>query len=101
MKSAMNTTIDLMSVVSGTSTNTEGLTLFTRLSNEINAGHQIKLSLSAATAMSSSFMNSSFGELVDKYGIEKVREAIRLINYTPSHAQHIKSYLDMVASYKK
>lgn len=90
-----------MDVVNGTSTNSEGFTLFALLSKEIEAGHKIKLSLSSATAMSSSFMNSSFGELVDKYGIGKIKDYISLINYAPSHAQHIKSYLEMVASYKK
>lgn len=90
-----------MEVVHGTSTNAEGFTLYSILVKEIEAGRKIKLSLSAATAMSSSFMNSSFGELIDKYGISKVKEYISLINYTPSYAQHVKSYFDMIGSYKR
>ncbi len=95
----MDTIITLMDCVSGTSTNVEGYTLFTLLSKEIEKNNIVKLSLKDSTPMSSSFMNSSFGELVDKYGLDKFRDHVRLINYTPSHAERIQKYIQMLRSH--
>jgi len=92
----MDSIIKIMDVVSGTSTNIEGCSLYTVLSKEIEKGNIVKLSLHESTPMSSSFMNSSFGELVDKYGIDKFKAHIRLINYLPSHAERIQQYLKML-----
>lgn len=94
----MNTRIlRVMDCVGGTSTNTEGLKLFYSISNVINNGEAVKLSLDGCTPMSSSFMNSSFGELVDKYGIQKVKENLSLVDFKPSQAKEIKNYLDIVS----
>lgn len=93
----MDITINLMDSVSGTSTNMEGCTLFAVISKELESNNTIRLSLKDATPMSSSFMNSSFGELVDRFGMETFKNNIRLINYTPSQAEYIKHYLTMVS----
>ena len=85
-----------MDKVNGTSTNIEGLTLYAILSREIESGNIIKLSLKESTPMSSSFLNSSFGELVDRYGMNVLKKHIRLINYTTSQAEYIKKYLSML-----
>lgn len=95
----MDITIKLMDHVAGTSTNAEGYSLYIVLSNEIGKGSLIKLSLEGATPMSSSFLNSSFGDLVDQFGIDKVKSSIRLINYQRSEAERIQKYLKMVASH--
>jgi hypothetical protein len=92
----MDCIINLMDKVNGTSTNIEGLTLYAILSREIESGNIIKLSLKESTPMSSSFLNSSFGELVDRYGLDVFKKHIRLINYTTSQAEYIKKYLSML-----
>lgn len=92
----MDVTIKLMDCVTGTSGNIEGYKLFTVLSKEIDMDNNIILSLQNSTPMSSSFLNSSFGELVDKYGLDIFKTKIKLINYTKSQAEYIKRYLLML-----
>lgn len=92
------TTIKLMDAVKGTSTNADGLTLFILMDKAFSNDEIVKLSLENATPFASSFLNSSFGELVDKYGIEKIRENVRLTKYTRSRAMNIKEYLDKLVA---
>lgn len=94
-------TIKLMDCVSGTSTNNEGLGLFIAISRAFKAREIVKLSLEGSTSMSSSFMNSSFGELVEEFGVDIVRKQLRLIDYKPSQAEQIKKYLEVISSYAK
>lgn len=93
------TIIELMNVVNGTLLNEDGHSLFLEIVREFDNGNSVMLSLKDSTPMTTSFMNSSFGELVDKYGIEKLRSNLAIINFRPSHAQHIKSYLDNMKEY--
>ena len=86
--------INLNDVVNGTSTNNEGAELYAALAPHLAAGTVVRLSLRGATAMSSSFLNSSFGDLIDHYGIAALRRSLKLVDYVPSHAAIIKKYVD-------
>lgn len=98
----MNTNaIKLMDCVSGTSTNAEGYGLFLALSNAFRDDETVKLSLEGCTPMSSSFMNSSFGELVEELGIDMIKKQLRLVDFKPSQAQQIKEYLAIISTYYK
>jgi hypothetical protein len=93
----MNTrTIKLMDCVHGTSTNNDGFELFIKISKVFDAGDILKLSLEGSTSMSSSFLNSSFGELVDRYGMDTIKRQLRLVNFKPSQAEEIKKYLEIM-----
>lgn len=94
----MKKTIELMNVVNGTFLNEDGHVLFMEISKEFDNGNIVLLSLDNSTPMTSSFMNSSFGALEEKYGLEKLRSSLGLINFRPSHAQHIKNYIDSLKS---
>ncbi|MEO6883122.1 MAG: DUF4325 domain-containing protein [Bacteroidia bacterium] len=85
--------INLMDTVAGTATTTEGLALYLAMSKAMDTGKNVKLSLKDCTPLSSSFLNSTFGELYDRYGYDKIKERVVLINYFPSHAMAIKKYL--------
>lgn len=89
--------INLMDCINGTSTNKDGYNLYNLLKLPMESGKKIQLSFKDCTPMSSSFMNSAFGELIDTLGFEKVKSSLSLINYTPSMANKIKSYMQMVA----
>lgn len=91
-------TVSLDSIVDGTFTNSEGNKLFTALSPYVSAGQVVRLSLRDATPMSSSFLNSSIGELIEQYGLAALRHSLKLTDYLPSHAAAIKQYIDAVAS---
>ena len=87
-------TLPLMAIVSGTSTNTEGDVLYGALSPYVRSGQVVRLSLHDATPMATSFLNTSFGQLIDAYGLAAVRASVRLVQFVPSHAQRLKDYLD-------
>ncbi len=82
-----------MDIVPGTSTNIDGLPLFLELSKLFSEGYSIRLDLKGLTPMSTSFLNSSFGELADKYGYEIIKKHLVLFNYKKSDAMQIKNYL--------
>lgn len=87
-------TIFLNDVVSGTFTNTEGAKLFAALAPYLAAVVPVRLSLRGASPMSSSFLNSSIGDLIDCYGVAALRRSLKLVDYVPSHAAVIKKYVD-------
>ena len=94
MSHSLPDTLVLTSSVAGTSTNAEGDKLFAALAPYVAAGKVVRLSLLHASPMSTSFLNSSFGELIDEFGIAAVRASLKLIDYLPSHAGIIKNYID-------
>lgn len=87
-------TIFLDDVVSGTFTNAEGAKLYAALAPYLAAGTLVRLSLRGTSPMSSSFLNSSIGDLIDCYGIAALRGSLKLVDYVPSHAAVIKKYVD-------
>lgn len=87
-------TILLEDVVSGTFTNGEGVKLYVALAPYLAAGRPVRLSLRGASPMSSSFLNSSIGDLIDNYGVAALRCSLKLVDYVPSHAAVIKKYVD-------
>ena len=90
-------TIRLMDIVSGTSTNAEGLILFNVMNNLLLNNQNVRLSLEGATPFSTSFLNSSIGSLVDKYGIENVRKKLVFSNLTKSQIKKMTNYFEMVS----
>jgi hypothetical protein len=90
--------IDLMSTVHGTATNDQGLALYIVLKKQFLNDMKVRLSLHNATPMSSSFMNSSLGALIDEFGYPKVTTLLSLIHFNRTQAENIKKYF---AQYKK
>lgn len=93
--------LELSDITKSTSTNTDGLMLFMVLKSHVENNQFVKLSLHNVGAMSSSFLNSSFGSLVERYGLKKVKDTISLINYRPSQALYIKNYLHEVGNFSR
>lgn len=88
----------LTDVVAGTFTNNEGAKLYTALAPYLATGQVVRLSLRDATPMSSSFLNSSIGDLLDHYGLDALRHSLKLIDFVPSHAAAIKQYVEAVSA---
>jgi len=93
--------VEIMNVIDGTSTNVQGYTLFVALDKLMAGDKKIKLSLKDCTPMSSSFLSSSIGALYDKYGVAKIKSNLSLINFMPSRAESIKTYLKDLQKYVK
>lgn len=90
-------TIRLMDIVSGTSTNGEGLILFNVMNNLLLNNQKVRLSLEGATPFSTSFLNSSIGNLIDIYGIETIRKRLVFSSLTKSQIKKMTSYFEMVS----
>jgi len=90
----MTKEIIIKDIVSNTTLNDEGVILFKVISDLLNEGNNVILSLNELEPMSSSFMNSSFGAIIDNFGIDTFKEKIRISDYKPSHAIRIKNYID-------
>lgn len=92
----LTSTLSLMDLVAGTFTNAEGAKLYVALAPYLATGQVVRLSLRDATPMSSSFLNTSIGDLIDHYGIAALRQSLKLVDFVPSHAAAIKEYIDHV-----
>ncbi|CAN5220189.1 hypothetical protein BH09BAC5_BH09BAC5_10480 [soil metagenome] len=87
-------TLKVMDLVEGTSTNINAVPLFLEMDKVIIANKVIVLSLKNAPALSSSFLNSSIGELVTKHGFNTLKGRLKIVDYTPVMADLIKNYLE-------
>lgn len=88
--------IQLMDVVSGTSTNADGLALFIFLDEALSQNQKVRLSFLNATPFASSFLNSSFGNLVEKYGIDQFRMSVVITNYSLAQVKKVKEYIEQI-----
>lgn len=89
-------TIVIKDKVSGTLSNIEGLNLFYIIERELENSDVIILSFGGINTISSSFLNSSIGAIIDKYGIEILKEKIKITNYTRAIANTILKYVEDV-----
>jgi STAS-like domain of unknown function (DUF4325) len=90
-------TIRIMDVVSGTATNAGGIALFANIDKILSTNQKVRLSLDDCTPFSTSFLNSSIGNLIDKYGIDKFKSLIVYSQIKPSQIKKLKSYLEQVS----
>ncbi|WP_040496965.1 STAS-like domain-containing protein [Fulvivirga imtechensis] len=93
------TVVELSEITQGTMSNSAGFQLLTILDKNFEVGNCVQLSLKGSGAMTSSFLNSSFGELIELYGLDFIKENLTLINYKKSQAEVIKNYLEDVSHY--
>ncbi len=87
-----------MDVVSGTATPADGITLFFQLDKAVASNQKTRLSLANATPFSTSFLNTSFGDLADKYGLNTLRTLIVFTDITPSQLKKLKSYFEQLGT---
>ncbi|WP_053826063.1 STAS-like domain-containing protein [Lascolabacillus massiliensis] len=88
-------TIRIKAQVKGTSTNDEGCTLKYLLFPFFENNESVIVSFKDTTPMSSSFFNSSFGELIDEFGYDSFKNIVLPRDITASHLKLIKMYIDM------
>ncbi len=82
----------LKNIVQDTYTNAAGYALLSVLKKYIEEDKKVILSFEGATPPSSSFLNSSIGELLDEIGFHKLKSLIRFVDLTPTQAQTLKNY---------
>jgi hypothetical protein len=83
----------LVDIVDNTVTNASGYCLFILMDKAINSKEVIKLSFRDTIALSSSFLNSSFGSLLDKYDFDTIKKFVKLIEMKRGIANQVSNYL--------
>ena len=85
--------IELMTLVNATGSNSEGMILYNAMEEEIRNGKIVELSLLNSTPFSSSFLNSSFGALWEKFGDNTLKGRVKIVNFQATRSNQIKEYL--------
>jgi STAS-like domain of unknown function (DUF4325) len=91
-------TLKIMDIVNGTATNDEGMLLFLELDKHLSVGQKVRLSMLEATPFSTSFLNSSIGDVIDKYGYEHFRKMVVFTQFRPAQVKYLQMYFDQVTS---
>ena len=91
--------IKVMDVVDGTATNSGGHSLYLTVKSILISGAKAQLDMRDLTPMSTSFLNSSFGNLVDEFGVEKIKSHVSLSNVKKSDAHRISTYMKKLSEY--
>ncbi|SDS41913.1 STAS-like domain-containing protein [Winogradskyella sediminis] len=68
----------LKDLVKNSSSNEEGMVLFNVFQEAYLNNTQILLEIGSDISMSSSFLNTSIGEFLDKYGFLKFKETVKI-----------------------
>jgi hypothetical protein len=84
-------------LVKSTFTNDDALPLMFKMSEFLDKGYSITLSFDGISGITSSFLNSSLGEVIDKYGLDSLKGRIFTKNCTSSLNNMLKNYIN---SYK-
>ncbi len=90
----MNTIkIPVKDISQGTLSNIDGVNLKIAIENSLGNADIILLSFEGISSISSSFLNSSIGEITDKFGFDILKDRIKITNYTPHLAGIIQKYI--------
>jgi hypothetical protein len=89
-------TITLNKLVEESSSNSSGLVLFNEI-ERVDFGASIILEIDSDMPLSSSFLNSSIGEYLDKYGMENFKRRIKF----KGNRNQFKRISDYISQYTR
>lgn len=88
-------TLILKSLVKNSSSNEQGMILFNSLENAYLSQDSLILDVDSELTLSSSFLNSSIGQFLDKYGLNNFKQTVRFKgskNQFSRLSEYIKKY---------
>ncbi len=80
-------------ICADTLTNAAGYALYTAVENSIAQSDLVEVSFEGTNGISSSFLNSSVGALIEKHGIE-VLSQIKLVKISGTQADVLKKFVN-------
>ena len=80
--------------VKGAYSNADGYTLFCILKTYFLNNEMVEICMLGFPPMSSSFFNSSFGELIQVFGMDKFKSILKFTCITKYQVSQIRMYLD-------
>lgn len=84
--------ITLINTIDNTYTNASGYSLYISLKQNFSINKAITISFKNSTPLSSSFLNSSFGALIEDYGFDKFKQIIKLTDLNSNQVSYLKKY---------
>jgi len=78
--------------------NADGVMVYTAVNNLLADGYTVIVSFSGINAVSTSFLNSFIGNLVDNYGLN-ILTRVKIVDYTASIANFLKNYIQQLSSF--
>ena len=86
--------IEIKNITSGTITNADALPLKLEMDKALKQDNSVVLSFKGIELTSTSFLNSSLGEMVEQHGFEALKGRFSLAHITPELKSFITKYLD-------
>jgi hypothetical protein len=90
--------VRIIDIVPETYSNESGNSLYVKIKDFFDGNTPFELSFEDISCTSSSFLNSSFGSLIEEFGVEKFVSLVKPKNLTKGEADILKSY---VGSFKR
>ncbi len=84
-------------IINSALSNIDGIQLEAVLDKALSDGYCVTISFHGISVMTTSFLNSSLGNLIDKYGID-ILSNIRLVDYTSTIAAFVRKYISDIKS---
>ncbi len=84
--------IIIRDITSSALSNIDGVQIQTAMDKYLNSGKVVILSFQGINVVTTSFLNSSLGNITDKYGFD-ILYKIKLVDYTTSIASCVKNYI--------
>lgn len=75
----------------------DGVKVYTAVNNLLSDGYTVVVSFSGINAVSTSFLNSFIGSLVENYGLN-ILTRVKIVDYTASIANLLKNYINDLKS---
>jgi hypothetical protein len=86
--------ITVKDVTTGTVSNIDGLNLKFAIDKALAGTDSIILSFEGVNTLSSSFLNSSIGDIIENHSFDILKNRLRITNYTPVIANTIMKYIN-------
>jgi hypothetical protein len=87
-------TLVIKDLVKGTSTNSEALPLFMKMDDAVSVAKEtVVLSFNSIEFVSSSFLNSSIGQFIEKHGFDLFSKTVKFADCKTDIAARIKDYV--------
>ncbi|TAE86181.1 MAG: DUF4325 domain-containing protein [Bacteroidetes bacterium] len=93
MYQLMKTTLKVSDLTPSTVTNADAVGLKIAMKDAVLRGEAIVLSFHGVTTLTTSFLNSSIGEIIDEFGFDMLKGKLSLIDYTPPIGKMISTYI--------
>lgn len=89
----MKITIKVSDYTVSTITNSDAVGLRIALKDAILNEDAVVLSFHGITTLTTSFLNSSIGEIIEEFGFDTLKGRLSLIDYTPAIGKAVTDYI--------